>query len=274
LTILASVGGLWVGQANSLIIALIFLAGGALLRRRWWLAALLLVIPAYIKVWPLAVALLLAACWPRPLLWRMAVLLVVFAALPFATKPPSFVLGQYHAWWIKLADPHHDKGPLYPSFWTLGEDLGLTVSDRGQHLVQAVTGLLVFLGCLWQRRRLLRDDPRRLLLGVISLWACWQLLFGPGTERVTYSLVAPSLAWAVVTSHAEHRVRAWATGTWLVLAAFGYGDIEKALVHVLPAGTTMLPVGVILFVGWLLWHESSSRCATKFCGACVAFLSS
>jgi hypothetical protein len=262
LALLASGGSLWVGQANALIIALIVLAGGALLRQRWWWAALLLTIPVYIKVWPIAVALLLMACWPRPLLWRMAILMAVFAVLPFATKPPATVLWQYHEWWIKLVDPHHDKGPLYPCFWTLGEDLGVTISDQGQRLAQAVTALLVFLGCLWQRRRLLRDCPPRLLLGVISLWACWQLLFGPGTERVTYSLVAPLLAWAVVASHAEHRARVWATMTWLVLAAFGYGDIEKTLAHVLPSGTTMLPMGVLLFAGWLLWHESSGSPAS------------
>jgi hypothetical protein len=272
LALLGSVSGLWSSQANSLIIALTLLAGAALLRQRWWLAALLLTVSAYIKVWPLAVALLLATCWPRPLIWRMAVLMVALAAIPFLTRPPSVVIWQYQEWWGKLAESQvHDRGPLYPGFWTLGERLGMVFSDGVQRLIQAATALLVFIACLWQRRRLLKDSAGRLLMGVISLWASWQLLFGPGTERITYGLVAPSLAWAVVTSREEHRGRAWMTATWLLLAAFGCGDIERVLVHALPPATVLLPLGVILFVGWLIWHESSAspapRCADAFAAA-------
>jgi hypothetical protein len=192
LALLGSVSGLWSSQANSLIIAMTLLAGVALLRQRWWLAALLLTVSVYIKVWPLAVALLLAVCWPRPLIWRMAVLMVALAAIPFLTRPPSTVIWQYHQWWAKLTESQvHDRGPLYPGFWTLGERLGMVFSDGAQRLIQAASALLVFVGCLWQRRRLLKDEPGRLLMGVISLWASWQLLFGPGTERITYSLIAP-----------------------------------------------------------------------------------
>ena len=33
------------------------------------------------------------------------------------------------------------------------------------------------------------------------------------------------------------------------------GDIEQGVLAVFPAGKALLPLGVVLFVAWLVWHE-------------------
>ena len=73
---------------------LVGFAGIAILDKRWWLAAFLLAIPVHIKVWPLAAALLLAACWPRRLAWRLPIAFVAVAALPLLVKSPPWVWEQ------------------------------------------------------------------------------------------------------------------------------------------------------------------------------------
>ena len=54
--------------------------------------------------------------------------------------------------------------------------------------VQLGTAAIALGLCLWQSRRL---PPRRLVLFVLAAWTTWQLVFGPGTERNTFALIAP-----------------------------------------------------------------------------------
>ncbi len=106
-----------------------------------------------------------------------------------------------------------------------------------------------------------RDLPRRLisrghlLMLILSMWASWQLLFGPGTEQLTYGIIAPSASWAVLVSIAERRA-IWLTCTaWAMLALLPSGDIERAVFGVFFGARALLPLGVVLFVAWLVWHE-------------------
>ncbi len=83
----------------------------------------------------------------------------------------------------------------------------------------------------------------------------WQLFFGPGSEQLTYGIIAPSAAWAVIVSFDEKRAR-WLTLTaWAMLALLPSGDVEKAVLRVFPAGRLLLPLAVLLFAAWLIWHE-------------------
>ena len=91
------------------------------------------------------------------------------------------------------------------------------------------------------------------------MWASWQLLFGPGTEQLTYGIIASSASWAVLVSFAEKKVRWLTLTTWAILAFLPAGDIEKALLHVFPAAMILLPIGVVLFLVWLVWHETAVK---------------
>jgi hypothetical protein len=94
-----------------------------------------------------------------------------------------------------------------------------------------------------------------LLILILSMWVSWQLLFGPGTEQLTYGIIAPSASWAVLASIAERKA-VWLTRTaWAMLAVLPSGDIERAVLGVFSGARALLPLGVVLFVAWLIWHE-------------------
>ena len=98
-------------------------------------------------------------------------------------------------------------------------------------------------------------DEKRLLTLILSIWAAWQLLFGPATEQFTYGILAPSAAWAVLVSFAEKRARWLTVAAWALLAFGPAGDIERAVARIFPASPILAPLGVVLFVAWLVWHE-------------------
>src|SRR5262249_10957186 len=97
----------------------------------------------------------------------------------------------------------------------------------------------------------------------LSAWTSWQLLFGPGTERLTYLIIAPFAAWAVVTSFLEHRHQ------WLGAAAFvttfflGAGSAERILVRVAPAAIALQPVGLLLSAAWRALCAASKNSRKK-----------
>ena len=192
---------LYSSQTNLLVFSLAAFAAIAILDERWWLAALLLAVPVHIKVWPLAGALLLAACWPRRLAWRLPLALAAVAALPLLVRPPAWVWQQYVQWYYYLVGPTLARH-TYRDAWTIWELISPPVDPRLYVLLQLTTAAAVLGLCLWQARRI--PPPRRVLL-VLACWTSWQLLFGPGTERNTFALIAPLTSWALVIAVLEKR---------------------------------------------------------------------
>ena len=123
---------LYSSQTNLLVFSLVAFAAIAILDERWWLAALLLAIPVHIKVWPLAGALLLAACWPRRLAWRLPIALAAVAALPLLAKPPAWVCEQYVQWYRHLVGPAQIRH-TYRDAWTIWELISSPVDPRLVH---------------------------------------------------------------------------------------------------------------------------------------------
>jgi hypothetical protein len=201
----------------------------------------------------MAIVLLLMVCWPRKLIWRFVVVCVVLAAIPFLTRPPSIVIGQYYDWYVGLTGPLQGRWTGYRDAWTVWEQLFPPVHHHAYMVLQLVTAVAVLGWCVWQRRRV--QSTGYLLTLILSMWVSWQLLFGPGTEQLTYGIIAPSASWAVLVSVAEKRARWLAVTAWAMLALLPSGDIEKAVLSFLPAGMVLLPMGVVLFVAWLVWHE-------------------
>ena len=199
-TILPAAHCLYASQTNLLVFALAAFAAIAILDKRWWLAALLLAIDVHIKVWPLAVALLFMTCWPRRLAWRLPIALVAVAALPLLVKPPQVVLEQYVQWYQHVAGLVSNRHLAYRDAWTIWELISSPVNPRLYSLLQLAGAAAMFGLCLWQSFRL---KPQRLVLFVLVCWTTWQLVFGPGTERNTFSLIAPLTGWAVVVAVAE-----------------------------------------------------------------------
>jgi hypothetical protein len=167
----------------------------------------------------------------------------------------------------------HQRSDGFRDSWTIWENLRPPVSRFGYQVLQLVSSLTVLSWCLYQHRSItnlyvtskertetqIDASDSRLLMEIISIWASWQLLFGPGAEQLTYGLIAPSVAWALMTSFAEKKNRLWLTITWLILVLFSCGEIETPMIRLHPAFAMLLPLSVISFVVWLIYHESLIR---------------
>lgn len=257
LSVLASIGGIWSAQSNALVLALVLFALIAIRQERWWRAAWLLALPVFIKLWPLAVFLLLIVRWGRPLLARFAVACAVLAAVPFCTRPWPIVCRQYATWYATLTGPLQARWGGYRDAWTIWEELWPPVSAHGYTLLQLATAAAVFGWCVWQSRRRLTDQA--LLTLVLASWSSWQLLFGPGTERLTYGLIAPAQAWAVLVSFRERRLRVLSLAAFTLTGWLSMGDCETAVERLatLCTGNTLhapmyLPLGIALFAAWVV----------------------
>jgi hypothetical protein len=143
----------------------------------------------------------------------------------------------------------------------------------GYKILQLGSALAVLGWVLWQKRKI--ASPEHLLAAILSIWASWQLLFGPGTEQITYGIIAPSAAWAVMTSFEKRQngpktaasrlktlsFRIWTVAAWLILGLFAMGDIEKPLAKLTPAATMLLPLGAVMFLMWLvIYHLNDNAC--------------
>jgi uncharacterized membrane protein YozB (DUF420 family) len=224
-------------------------AAAAIVERRWWLAALLITVPVYIKVWPLAAALLLIACWPRPLAGRFGIACAGLGLAPFCVKNWSWVAQSYSAWFGALTGPVMQTRHIYRDFWTIWEQF-VPVQPQAYLAVQLTTALLLLAGCLWIRRR--AASERITLTLVLGLWAAWQLLFGPGTERNTISLIAPLTSWGLIAAHAERRRWGWMLTAFTLLTVFSFGLFERSVQNHFPAVVAALPVGVLAYLAWLM----------------------
>jgi Glycosyltransferase family 87 len=195
-------GNLDTGQANPTVIGLVLLAVAAVPAERWSLAALCVTAATYLKIYPLAVGLILFLMAPRRLGWRLFLALVVLGILPFLFQHWSYVSQQYHEW---ISTRSADDRRLYPikdvplDLWFLLVRLGhLPIPGFVYSAFQMLSGGAIALFCLvgvW------KDWPKeRLLAGILALLCIWMTLCGPATELQTYVLLAPAIVLTVVNA--------------------------------------------------------------------------
>ncbi len=191
------------GQPNLLIAGLLLAALAAVTREGWALAAICVAGAAALKVYPLALGLLLAAAYPRRFAPRLALALAALAALPFALQQPGYVAEQYRLWFERLRDNDEARRswPLhmaYRDLWLLFRVWRVPVTPHAYLGIQLVTAAGCAAVCVAGR---LRGWARpRLLTAALTLCTCWMMLCGPATESSTYVLLAPPLAWAVLNA--------------------------------------------------------------------------
>jgi hypothetical protein len=195
-------GNLDTGQANPTVIGLVLLAVAAVPAERWSLAALCVAAATYLKIYPLAVGLILFLMAPRRLGWRLFLALVVLGILPFLFQHWSYVSQQYHEW---ISTRSADDRRLYPikdvplDLWFLLVRLGhLPIPGFVYSAFQMLSGGAIALFCLvgvWKAW-----PKERLLAGILALLCIWMTLCGPATELQTYVLLAPAIVLTVVNA--------------------------------------------------------------------------
>jgi alpha-1,2-mannosyltransferase len=254
LTLIGSLRGIWSLQSNAVLMACILFTAAAMVRHRWWRAGWLFAAPIYIKVWPAIIAGLFAVHFPRKLLPRLALATVAFAALPFATKAPSAVMGYYQTWVNRLADRQvtADRFTGYRDAWTIWEQISTPVDPRAFFLLQASTGIAVLAFSIYLRWK--QFSTPEFITYTLAAWTAWQLLFGPGSERLTYLIVAPFTAWAVIKAYQARQDFWFAIAAFVTIFIVGMGSVERILVRLSPAAVAIQPIGVIVFAAWLVRH--------------------
>jgi len=235
------------GQVNPLVIGFLLAALAAAAGERWWLAAAFVALAASLKLYPLAVGLLLAACYPRQFYARLLVALAAVALLPFALQRPEYVLEQYRQWLSLLKGDDRKDWPLhmtYRDLWLLFRVWGVPITPAAYQLFQALGGVACAVVCVVGRWR--GQSARQVLTSVLTLGSCWMILLGPATEAASFILLAPALAWALVAEP---------PGVAKVLAVAGAGLLLACVLAGLFPGTSGFhargfhPLGALLFTG-------------------------
>lgn len=210
------------GQPNPLVLGLLLLALAAVDRDRWSLAALLVALATAIKIYPLAIGLLLAAVYPRRFVPRLLLALVLVVVLPFACQHWDYVSAQYALWLQRLGNDHRWYWPphmAYRDLWLLIRLAHVPLTPEGYRVVQLACAVGCAALCVALRWR---GRPRReLLAAILMLGTCWMTLCGPATESSTYVLLSPALAWALHAGESERwpRYLRWPTRLAFLLFA-------------------------------------------------------
>lgn len=244
------------GQANPIVIGLTMAGLAAACRGRWTWAALAIAGAVHWKIYPLVVGLLLMVVSPWKFSWRFILALAVMAALPFLFQNADYVAKQYHEWVAtRFADnrlQYDIKIAPLDLWFVLVRVLGVPLGESGYHLLRAVTGAAIAAFCLWGRLR--NWSAERLYGGLFAFVCAWMVLLGPASEWLTYLLVAPAAALAVV------EVIGRPFGLWTRIAAFAaYGILILAVLRVgfIPNVQTawllaLQPIGALCYVAFAL----------------------
>lgn len=245
------------GQVNLMVTGFIMLAAGALTAERWWCAAGWLAAAALIKVFPLALALVVCALYPRRFAPRFAAAVAALAALSFVAQSPEYVLAQWEKWLGHLTDTSLAPRDGHRSLDALLDRIGFGVNRRAFQFVAALTGGVVLLVALRASRC---ADVRATLAVTVSWFLCWALVFGPATENATFAILAPALAWSCVA--VAERPGARLERIWLVacvyltgLASSDAGGPFRAFFDRLCAPS----IGAAMYAGFLVVELVRSR---------------
>jgi hypothetical protein len=257
-----ALAGLWNAQSNALAVGLLLHGAAALARGRdracaGWLAA-----AVWLKLTPLAPALLLCVLWPRRLAGRFALTLAAGALVPFLSRPPGVALRHYEDWVTRGRALAGERWPGFRDAWTawlvarhvVTEATGpvpLTAPIDGPayRAVQLATAAGCLAWCLALRKR--GAGRRQLISRVLGVAAAWLMLFGPASEHATYVFLAPFLAAAVVDPGARTSARTLFAAAAALVLTLGWGAVSLRVAAVFPAVLAALPAGAALFAAGL-----------------------
>jgi hypothetical protein len=247
------------GQMGGLVAAAVILTIAAAASERWHWAAAFATLGCLIKVYPIALALLLCVCYPRRFAKPFAVALGVGLGLPFLLQSPAYVADQYGRWLHLLRGSDRHDWPLEIA----NRDVALLFRVWWRPLdrwlwqaLQLLTAAGAALWCLAARRA--GWPGRRLLVTVLGTATCWMTLFGPVVESFTYILVGPTLAWLLIEAWQEKRAPLYRIGlvaSWSIFTAATLAVWFPHAIRVHSMGPH--PLAGLLLLGCLLGNDLS-----------------
>lgn len=239
------------GQANLLMLGSLLLATSAAAQERWTASAGWLAAATLIKGYPLALAMLLSALYPRRFAGRFLLWMALGLGLPFLAQTPSFVRGQYASWLSHLSASTVIMRERVRSvdhlFWLTEHPL----TSRELFALQALSGLgvLVVCGMVYWRT----TEPRARLLVVSVLFMTWVILFGPATEACTYVVIAPALAWSLLDAWpGAAQLPRWLLCTAFLLMGPATTDLVGSTLRNFANEHGSQPIGALVYLGTML----------------------
>ena len=238
----ARYGQMTLAMAGLMMAAVAFAEEGALRR-----AAVCAALAVALKPLAVVLVLLLVAIYPR-LLWRMAIALAALFLLPFLFQSPDYVWRQYAAVPAMLATRAQPNYDWQQNVFGLLDKLWWTATDAEQAIVSAVSAVGVLFLC-WRVRR--RVPPIGVALSIYALASCYILLFGSGTERNTYAMLAPVIGLIAATAW-DARDR----GLLVLMSAVSLIMLlSYTLQHAFPHTALAMakPLACLILLGGLVW---------------------
>lgn len=247
------------GQANVVMLGALLLGLAAASAGKWNQTAGWFALATLIKGYPLALALLMAALYPRRFLVRFAVALALGILLPFATQPPQIVIEQYRSWLIHLQDSTLIMRERLRTLEHLFAIYGYSLPPRLSLLLQFLAALAMLGLGLFQARH--TPPLRQQLYGAFQLFTCWVMLFGPATETCTYIVIAPVIAWSLIDAFS--RPASWGVRSLLIVSFLLMGplvtDLAIPAIRNFASEHGSQPLGALLFTGYVLVDMTRSH---------------
>lgn len=247
-----TLASLYIGQANLLVVGAVLLGLSAAAGDRWTVAAAWLAAATLVKGYPLALALLLSALYPRRFAPRFVLALAAGLLLPFLTQPPGVVSAQYASWWTHLSDSTVLMRERLRSVDQLFALCHFPLSPRAFSLLELAAGVAALGLCYLHFRR--TTQARERLTWVLLVYSTWVVLFGPATESSTYAVMGPALAWSLID--AFRRPAGWAGRVVLIACLILMGpvvtDLFGATVRVWAHRYGMQATGGVVYLAYLL----------------------
>ncbi|MEZ5963043.1 MAG: glycosyltransferase family 87 protein [Planctomycetota bacterium] len=222
------IGSLNNGQSNPHILACFLLATLGSLRGHAAGPAAAVAGSVALKVYPVAYGGVLGALRLRHAAW-LAVFVAAVFALPFALQDPAYVARQYTDLWNVLRGEDRTGGSLihaYRDLRLVAVSFGLTMPDPLFLVLGALSGGAIVVACLLLRRA--GGSEVRVHEYAFSLTMCWFLLLGPATEKSTYTLLGPPLAWTwLAAKRSQSRGLRALVVLAMVLAFLGLTSLDR-----------------------------------------------
>lgn len=242
-----SIGSLNNGQANLLTIGLLLIGVTACVVERWTLAAVTVALACYLKLYPLAIGLLLIVVFAKQFSWRFGLAMALGFVLPFALGNPAYVGQAYSSWLDRLAADQRTFSPEsagYRDCWFLLKTCGVPITRQVYLFLQLGAACTVAAVCAVGR---LQGCSARQLAGcVFSLGCCWMVLFGPATESCTYCFVAPVLARVGVERLGSKEAVWTRLCIWVILALLVASQASRWFPQGRDWTSPLLPLGALL----------------------------
>ncbi|HEV3383677.1 MAG TPA: glycosyltransferase family 87 protein [Gemmata sp.] len=252
------------GQANILLAGLLLHGATAAIRCRGMLAGICVAVATAIKVYPIAVGMLLACANPKRIIPWLVVSIAGLAALPFLLAPVDYVAGEYLGF-VKTvgSDTRHEIDHPEPP-----RDLFLVMRNYLVVPSEHTYGIIVLsvaagMACTVAFASFRVRDPRISLVLAFDLGCVWMTVFGPATEPHTFALLAPTAAACLILSRTSTAQFAMTLCAYLLL-------ITPVIRDFFPNGRVLhnlgiQPLGGLLLLGTFVmkWISDGIFCASK-----------